>query len=296
MSASTRTAARHRRAVRTRTPLTVIGEAVGGSASTVGRRSAVIAVSGGLLVTMGLPAVAAPLTGEAHDGAAPATQSSAAVPGASAVSAPARAQVSFALTSLTTVDAAQYQHDARVSAGERAAVAERASRAADRFQAAKEARAASRLQETAGATADEDDDQGPPEPSGEDSGKPAVEAPATGKSVVDIAKRYTGVQYRFGGTTPAGFDCSGFVRYVYAQVGKDLPRTASQQAAAGTRVKISEAQPGDIVSFTGKGGIYHNGIYVGDGMMIDSPRTGKAIDVRPIWSSSILVTRVNVKA
>lgn len=290
MSASSRTAARHRRPVRTRTPLTVIGDAVATNASTVSRRSAVIAVSGGLLVTMGMPAIAAP--GDTAQDSSTATQSSTAVAGSSSVTAPAKAQVSFALTSLTTVDTAQLQHDAQVTAGERAAVAERASRAADRFQAAKEARDASRVASTDSTADDPNVDPGPPEPSDDGSAAPAPSANTAGASVIDIAKRYTGIKYRFGGTTPAGFDCSGFVRYVYAQVGKDLPRTAAQQASSGTRVSASDAKPGDIISFTGKGGVYHNGIYLGGGKMIDSPRTGKTIDVHDVWSSSVIFTRV----
>lgn len=290
MSASSRTAARHRRPVRTRTPLTVIGGAVATNATTVGRRSAVIAVSGGLLVTMGMPAIAAPT--DAPQDSSPATQSSTAVAGSSSVKAPAKAQVSFALTSLTTVDAAQYQHDAQVTAGERAAVAQRASRAADRFQAAKDARDASRVASTDSTADDPNVDAGPPEPSDDGTAAPAPGATASGASVIDIAKRYTGIKYRFGGTTPAGFDCSGFVRYVYAQVGKDLPRTAAQQASAGTRVSASDAKAGDIISFTGKGGVYHNGIYLGGGKMIDAPRTGKTIDVHDVWSSSVIFTRV----
>jgi len=285
MTVSSRPAARHRRPVRTRTPLALIGDAVGGGASTGVRRSAVIAVSSGLLVTMGLPVIASPaLAADAPD----ATASQAAT--GSGVSAPAKAQVSFALTSLTTVDAGQYRQDEQVSAGDRAAVAERASRASARFAAAQETRAASaRSATTAGAEAPDET----PDGGGSDSDPaPTPTVAPAGTSVIDVAKRYTGIKYRFGGTTPAGFDCSGFVRYVYAQVGVDLPRTASSQATAGTRVSASEARAGDIVSFTGKGGIYHNGIYLGNGKMIDSPRTGKSIDVRDVWSSSVVFTRV----
>ena len=287
MTVSSRPAARHRRPVRTRTPLALIGDAVGSGASSSVRRSAVIAVSSGLLVTMGLPVIASPaLAADAPDATASQPASG------SGVSAPAKAQVSFALTSLTTVDAGQYRQDDQAAAGERAAVAERAARAAARFQAAKEARDASRVASTDSSSDDPNVDSGPPEPTDDGSAAPAPTANAGGASVIDVAKRYTGIKYRFGGTTPAGFDCSGFVRYVYAQVGVDLPRTASSQAAAGTRVSASEAKAGDIVSFTGKGGVYHNGIYLGNGKMIDSPRTGKSIDVRDVWSSSVVFTRV----
>ena len=286
MTVSSRPAARHRRPVRTRTPLALIGDAVGSGASSSVRRSAVIAVSSGLLVTMGLPVIASPaLAADAPDATASQPASG------SGVSAPAKAQVSFALTSLTTVDAGQYRQDDQAAAGERAAVAERASRASARFAAVQEARAASARSATTAGTADAPDET--PDGGGSDSDPaPTPTVAPAGTSVIDVAKRYTGIKYRFGGTTPAGFDCSGFVRYVYAQVGVDLPRTASSQAAAGTRVSASEAKAGDIVSFTGKGGVYHNGIYLGNGKMIDSPRTGKSIDVRDVWSSSVVFTRV----
>ena len=146
---------------------------------------------------------------------------------------------------------------------------------------------------TAGSAAPAEAPDETPDGGGSDSDPaPTPTVAPAGTSVIDVAKRYTGIKYRFGGTTPAGFDCSGFVRYVYAQVGVDLPRTASSQATAGTRVSASEAKAGDIISFTGKGGVYHNGIYLGNGKMIDSPRTGKSIDVRDVWSSSVVFTRV----
>lgn len=290
MTVSSRPAARHRRAVRTRTPLALLGDAVGGSTTANVRRSAVIAVSGGLLVTMGMPAVASPA---AAADAAPDATSTTSSQAASGVSAPAKAQVSFALTSLTTVDAGQYRHDEQVTAGERAAVAERASRASARFAAVQEARSASARSATTAGTPTADAPDETPDGGGSDSDPaPTPTVAPAGTSAIDIAKRYTGIKYRFGGTTPAGFDCSGFVRYVYAQVGVDLPRTASSQAASGTRVSASDAKAGDIISFTGKGGVYHNGIYLGNGKMIDSPRTGKSIDVRDVWSSSVLFTRV----
>ena len=111
-------------------------------------------------------------------------------------------------------------------------------------------------------------------------------------AAIEVGSRYIGTPYRFGGTTPSGFDCSGFIQYVYAQLGVDLPRTASAQYGAGTKVSAAEAKPGDIVSFLGSGGVYHNGIYAGNGRMLDSPRSGKSIAVRDIWSSDVAFTRV----
>ena len=91
--------------------------------------------------------------------------------------------------------------------------------------------------------------------------------------LLEIAKTYIGTPYLYGGTTPSGFDCSGFVQYVYNKMGISLPRTSYDQATVGTQVSYSELQPGDIVCF-GYNSINHVGIYVGDGMYIHSPQTG----------------------
>lgn len=111
----------------------------------------------------------------------------------------------------------------------------------------------------------------------------AAEVPASsaGSSIISIAGRYVGVPYVYGGTTPSGFDCSGFTSYVYAQAGKSLPRTSGAQAAAGTPISRSQAQPGDLIFSPG-----HIGIYAGGNTMIDAPRPGKTIQFRQIWMSN----------
>lgn len=122
---------------------------------------------------------------------------------------------------------------------------------------------------------------------------PAAAAPAprvAGGGVLGVAAAYTGIMYRYGGTTPAGFDCSGYVQFVFAQVGISLPRTATAQAGVTTRV--SDPQPGDLVFFPGSGGVSHVGIYAGGGMMYDSPSTGKATSLRSIWTSNVFYGRV----
>lgn len=91
------------------------------------------------------------------------------------------------------------------------------------------------------------------------------------EQVLSIAKQYTGVPYVWGGTTPRGWDCSGYTRFVYRHVGVNLPRNSSGQRHAGKTVSYSEARPGDIIWKPG-----HVGIYAGNGMMYDagSKRTG----------------------
>jgi cell wall-associated NlpC family hydrolase len=96
----------------------------------------------------------------------------------------------------------------------------------------------------------------------------------------------------YGGTTPKGFDCSGYTRYVYKQLGVSLPRTADQQLNATRRISRSAARPGDLVFFVSGGRAYHNGIYAGNGMMYDAPRSGKSVQKREIWDATIVFGRV----
>lgn len=91
------------------------------------------------------------------------------------------------------------------------------------------------------------------------------------RRVTQIAMRYTGVPYVFGGTTPNGFDCSGYTRYVFAQAGIYLPRTADEQYELGRSVSYYNLQPGDLVFFTTyASGPSHVGIYLGSGQFISA--------------------------
>ena len=98
-------------------------------------------------------------------------------------------------------------------------------------------------------------------------------------SVLSKAAQYLHTPYVWGGTSPRGFDCSGFVQYVYRQYGYTLPRTAADQAGVGKKVSRSELKPGDLVYFASGGEINHIGIYVGNGKFIhsSSPRSGGVI-------------------
>ncbi|SFN34338.1 C40 family peptidase [Proteiniclasticum ruminis] len=103
-------------------------------------------------------------------------------------------------------------------------------------------------------------------------------ASVSSSAIVNKAYQYLGVRYVWGGTTPSGFDCSGFIQYVYRSQGVSLPRTSRAQATSGKYVSIANAQPGDILYF-GQSSVTHVGIYIGNGKMIHSPRPGKSVEI-----------------
>ena len=107
-----------------------------------------------------------------------------------------------------------------------------------------------------------------------------IEEAVSGQAVVDYAKGFLGTPYLWGGTTPSGFDCSGYVQYVYKNFGISLPRTTYEQVKAGVEVSRDSLQIGDLV-FTSAG---HVGIYVGNNQMLHAPRSGDVIKVSNIWS------------
>ena len=105
-------------------------------------------------------------------------------------------------------------------------------------------------------------------------------ASSSSSSVVEIAKKYLGCKYVYGGSSPSGFDCSGFTSYVYGQCGISLARTSYAQASQGTAVSKSELQPGDLLLFTtngSSGGISHVGIYVGNGQFIHAANATRGV-------------------
>jgi cell wall-associated NlpC family hydrolase len=103
----------------------------------------------------------------------------------------------------------------------------------------------------------------------------AVRGEIDGQTIVGTAKHYIGVPYVLGGTTPHAFDCSGFVRYVFAQHGIALPRTAHEQAALGEAPNPGDTlQAGDLLFFYGGQGAQHIAMYVGGDTIIHASSTG----------------------
>lgn len=101
-------------------------------------------------------------------------------------------------------------------------------------------------------------------------------ASGKGSSVVAAARQYVGCRYVYGGTTPSGFDCSGFTSYVYKKFGVNLSRTAAGQYGNGTAVSRSQLQPGDLVMF-GKSGISHVAIYMGGGSIVHAANSKSGV-------------------
>lgn len=114
---------------------------------------------------------------------------------------------------------------------------------------------------------------------------PAVPEDEAEKQLLDTAAKYLGVPYRWGGTSPSGFDCSGFVQYVYRECGYSITRTTyTQWDNDGQYVSRYNLKPGDLVYFGSSSSPSHVGMYVGDGMMIHAPSTGKNIQYTSIDS------------
>ena len=262
-------------------PLSELTLIVSRASSPALKTSAVVAASGGLVAAFAIPATAVGQTTAAAPAAAPADRSStllsisersaeaaasraAARPAlvAPAVAAPA-AVPSFGSLAFTAVQKPPPPPPPPVAA-----------------PAARESESSSRSTRSSGAS-----QTATPAPA------PKTEAPVRVASggVLDVAASLVGIPYKYGGTTPAGFDCSGFTQYVFAQVGISLGRTTYQQWAQTTAE--SNPQPGDLVFYNGPSPT-HVGIYAGNGMMYDSPRAGKSTSLRPLFSGSYSFRRV----
>ncbi|PYG00962.1 Cell wall-associated hydrolase, NlpC family [Georgenia satyanarayanai] len=268
--------ARHRAACRPTTPFTTIGQAVAGPAA---RRGMLVAASSGLALTMAAStAVAAPEGSSLPqvDVSALSSQARTALTVNPTVSVPA--DVEFAVADVavaatppkTTVAEDSDPIAEHVAAEEAAEAAATAAAEAEALAAARSTETASRsgASSTSASTA----------AVAEESATQAAPAPAaSGNAIVDIAYRYVGTPYVWGGASPSGFDCSGFTWYVFQQAGISIPRSSSAQAGAGTVVSAAEARPGDLVWWPG-----HIGIYLGDGQHIAARNPSKPLQAGPI--------------
>jgi cell wall-associated NlpC family hydrolase len=117
-------------------------------------------------------------------------------------------------------------------------------------------------------------------------------ARSTRDRVVRIAASKHGTPYRYGASGPRAFDCSGYTRWVFARVGRHLPRTSRAQRAATRHIRRSDRRRGDLVFFSHGGRVYHVGIYAGHNRVWHAPRTGQRVRREHIWTRSVSYGRV----
>lgn len=263
---------------RVKTPLTELTDALSANYGVVGRRAAVVAAAGGLVVTATLPAM-----GQGEDEAAAVT--------AEADNTPTTDFVNQAKTVIP--EAGEDEEDASVVGA--ASVSNVTATKAPEPEPEPTQEAVSSNSDSgsnSGSSSESSSDSGSSDSSKSDDsnagGDVSLPDGSKAEQVIAVAKQYTGVPYVSGGTTPNGWDCSGYTSFVYSKVGVNLPRTSGAQRNAGTVVSASEARPGDLVWKPG-----HVGIYAGNGMMYDagSPSSGTSYRSHS-WMGSVTYIRV----
>jgi len=111
----------------------------------------------------------------------------------------------------------------------------------------------------------------------------------TSASLMKASAELVGTPYVYGGETPAGIDCSGYVMFIYSQFGIDLPHSVYQQAKIGEKISLEDAVPGDIVVFND---FSHNGIYAGNGNFYHAPQPGDRVKLAPIFTDRYHIIRL----
>lgn len=118
--------------------------------------------------------------------------------------------------------------------------------------------------------------------------KASAKASGQAAKLIDRAKKFVGTPYKWGGSGPLGFDCSGFTQYLYRELGIELPRVSYQQGNYGKRVGIDQLRPGDLVFWDNSArnnGADHVAIYIGDGMVIHAPKPGDRVKISKLWDT-----------
>ena len=273
---TSRNLARHRKAARPLTPLSDAAPAL--------RRGLVVAASSGLALTM--------ITSAAN-AAGGNTQSLERSAGALGIG-PATAKAEALITQNTPIEVdADVVADADTPATSEVATEapgpseeELAAQAAAEQAAEQAAAEQAQAEQAAAEQAAAEQAQAAPAVSTEDEAAESTAVPASsavpqgvGSDAVAIGSNYLGTPYAWGGGAPGGFDCSGFVSYVYAQMGISLPHQSGDILNSGTVISASEARPGDILWWPG-----HVGIYAGDGQVLHST-PGPGVSITNIWGS-----------
>jgi peptidoglycan DL-endopeptidase CwlO len=282
------TTGRHRAELPVSTPLTGVTDtltsALATPVSAASKGGLVVAVSSGLVAGVALPG------GASHQTNREAKTPTASIPLLGAADA-ASSSTTAAIAAAPNAKLA-FEHDAFRPVGKHAAATTSAAGASRQVSQISRslARAAYEAQVKASAPRVQPH-RAAPAPTRASTAPTRTTQPSSHSSVVAVASRYLGVPYLYGGSSPRGFDCSGFTEYVYGVLGISLPRTAQQQYNATTHVSRSSARPGDLVFFFSGGMVTHVGIYIGGNMMIAAPHTGDVVKKQTIYSANVAFGR-----
>ncbi|WGP05234.1 NlpC/P60 family protein [Bacillus subtilis] len=258
-----------------KTPLTELSELLAANSGAFGRRAAVVAASGGLLTAAIMPAAGQGTDDEAKVAAESEKQAPVEfknqTPTIDAGGSSKKGDQDSSVTVDTDVVTAEAAPKPKPKPKPKPEPKEEPEETVAEPAPAEEPKEEpdEKSDDDSAGTGDEGSDSGDDKSKddGADSGSGDVKVPDGSKAeqVIAIAKQYVGTPYVMGGTSPSGWDCSGYTSFVYGKVGVDLPRTSSAQKGAGQVVSAAEAKAGDIIWSPG-----HIGIYAGDGMMYDA--------------------------
>ena len=270
-----------------KTPLTELSELLASNSGAFGRRAAVVAASGGLLTAAIMPAAGQGTDDEAKVAAESEKQAPVEfknqTPNIDAGGSSKKGDQESSVTVDTDVVTAEAAPKPKPKPKPKPEPKEEPEETVAEPAPAEEPKEEpdEKSDDDSAGTGDEGSDSGEDKSKddGADSGSGDVKVPDGSKAeqVIAIAKQYVGTPYVLGGTSPSGWDCSGYTSFVYGKVGVDLPRRSSAQKGAGQIVSASEAKAGDIIWSPG-----HVGIYAGDGMMYDAGNTSVDTSYRSV--------------